>query len=224
MTAEGRIILVRHGQTYSNVERLLDTRPPGAELTDLGREQARAVGQELAEYCGVTRGSLGRIAEVLCGISLRTRQTAALVASALTDAAGLPADRLKVRTVTGIHEIAAGEMEMRNDAAAHLAYAEAMSGWLHGDPAARMRGELGEILARYRPVLDELTSVLADGKDCIIFSHGAVIRTVATHATGVDPDFALANYVPNCRFVVLAPRGRAFGEWELVRWADAALP
>ena len=38
----GRLVLVRHGQSHGNVERRLDTRPPGAELTDLGREQARA--------------------------------------------------------------------------------------------------------------------------------------------------------------------------------------
>ena len=26
----GRLVLVRHGQSYANVERRLDTRPPGA--------------------------------------------------------------------------------------------------------------------------------------------------------------------------------------------------
>ena len=31
----GRLILVRHGQTHANVQRRLDTRPPGADLTDL---------------------------------------------------------------------------------------------------------------------------------------------------------------------------------------------
>ena len=37
----GRLVLVRHGQSYGNVDRRLDTRPPGAALTDLGRDQAR---------------------------------------------------------------------------------------------------------------------------------------------------------------------------------------
>ena len=41
----GRIILLRHGQTYSNINRALDTRPPGAELTERGREQAQEVGR-----------------------------------------------------------------------------------------------------------------------------------------------------------------------------------
>ncbi|WP_264064405.1 phosphoglycerate mutase family protein, partial [Mycolicibacterium hippocampi] len=38
----GRLVLVRHGQSVGNVERRLDTRPPGTALTPLGREQARA--------------------------------------------------------------------------------------------------------------------------------------------------------------------------------------
>ena len=29
----GRLVLVRHGQSHGNVERRLDTRPPGAETT-----------------------------------------------------------------------------------------------------------------------------------------------------------------------------------------------
>ncbi|PRC42995.1 histidine phosphatase family protein, partial [Mycobacterium sp. ITM-2017-0098] len=43
----GRLVLVRHGQTHGNVERRLDTRPPGAELTDLGRDQAKTFARGL---------------------------------------------------------------------------------------------------------------------------------------------------------------------------------
>jgi len=35
-----RLILIRHGQTVSNVGGLLDTAHPGADLTPLGRQQA----------------------------------------------------------------------------------------------------------------------------------------------------------------------------------------
>ena len=41
----GRLVLLRHGQSVANVDKRLDTRPPGAELTPLGREQARAFAQ-----------------------------------------------------------------------------------------------------------------------------------------------------------------------------------
>ena len=45
----GRLILVRHGQSHGNVDRRLDTRPPGAALTDLGRDQARAFARDLPQ-------------------------------------------------------------------------------------------------------------------------------------------------------------------------------
>ncbi len=59
----GRLVLVRHGQSHGNVERRLDTRPPGAALTDLGREQARAFARDLAHPAGDDRalgGGAGR--------------------------------------------------------------------------------------------------------------------------------------------------------------------
>ena len=37
-----RLLLVRHGQTMSNVDRVLDTKVPGAPLTEEGRAQASA--------------------------------------------------------------------------------------------------------------------------------------------------------------------------------------
>ena len=48
----GRLVLVRHGQSHGNVERRLDTRPPGAELTDLGRDQARAFARGCPHHVG----------------------------------------------------------------------------------------------------------------------------------------------------------------------------
>lgn len=223
----GRIILVRHGQTTSNVDRLLDTELPGAELTDLGRQQATDVGTELAEYCGAGEGSLGRIDTVYCGISLRTQQTAMLAARAVEAYAGLPERALRVHPTVGIHELAAGDMEMRGDEEAHRAYAVAMAGFLRGDREARMAGETGEglddILGRYQPVLETIAEEHELGtqeRDVIVVSHGAAIRTMATHATMIDPEFSFAGYLANCRFIVLAPGGREFGQWELVRWAD----
>lgn len=223
----GRIILVRHGQTTSNERQLLDTEPPGAELTELGREQARAVGTELAEHCEISNGHLGRLAAVYCGITIRTQQTAMLAARGIEEAAGLPERAVRVVPTMGIHELAAGDAEMRNDEDSHRRYSEALRGWLHDDRNERMPGERGEnldeILGRYQPVLEDIVAEHLSGeqdRDVIVVSHGAAIRTMATHATGTDPEFAFAGYLPNCRYIVLAPNGRDFGEWEMLRWAD----
>ena len=37
-----RLVLMRHGQTHSNLQRVIDTRPPGADLTEKGQQQATA--------------------------------------------------------------------------------------------------------------------------------------------------------------------------------------
>lgn len=217
----GRLILVRHGQTTSNVVHKLDTLPPGAELTAAGRYQAHRVGRELADFCGVEAGSAGRIRSVVTSVAIRAQQTSMILARALERASGLPHRSMNVQVRAGLHEIAAGECEMRNDDEAHRLYAQAMYGWMHGDPAARTpRGENYEqVLDRYQPVLEDLAGRHDDG-DALVVSHGAAIRTVATHAATLEPTFALENYLNNCRFVVLEPGGREFGKWTVSRWGD----
>ncbi len=44
-----RLLLIRHGQTHSNVSGSLDTARPGADLTDLGREQAELLVERLKD-------------------------------------------------------------------------------------------------------------------------------------------------------------------------------
>lgn len=85
----GRLVLVRHGQSLSNVERRLDTRPPGRELTELGREQAR-------EF---TRGLAQPPAMVAHSVAVRAVQTAGEIAAQ----AGLPAHEFD-----GLHEVQVG--------------------------------------------------------------------------------------------------------------------
>lgn len=221
----GRLILLRHGQTFSNVARRLDTRPPGAELTDTGRNQAWNVGEELVEFCGAGNGSAGRLEVVISSVALRAQQTAMLAMNAFEQSAGLDEFSMRVDVEVGLHEIYAGEHEMLADDDSHRSYATALRGWLGGDGSARIPGgeTYPQLMQRYRPVMENLAQAhLADGadRDVLVVSHGAAIRTMATHAASVDPDFAFAGYLGNCRFIVLEPAGRPFGQWKLVRWAD----
>ncbi|AKK04175.1 histidine phosphatase family protein [Corynebacterium epidermidicanis] len=212
----GRLILLRHGQTYNNQRRTLDTRPPGAELTDLGRSQAAAVGEDLVGLTGIAPAPY-----IVSSIAIRAQQTAVAIAAAYDVALGLAQGSTPIDVRTGIHEIFAGTMEGQQGEEAAATYTQAFHGWLYGDEKARLpEGEnYLEVLARYQPVLESLIPVLAE-RDCIVVSHGAAIRTVSTHATDVDPDFAFGAYLPNCRFVILRPGEAPFGQWTLERWAD----
>lgn len=218
----GRIILVRHGQTHNNVRHLLDTRPPGAELTEQGRRQALEVGHELAEYSGE------RLAQVYSSIVLRAQQTAVLATSTFEKARDLEEGSVPLEVVQGIHEIDAGDFEMRGDEEAHLTYSKALNGWLHGDPTAALPGgeTYKDVLGRYQPTLEQIMDShdLDEDRDVAIVSHGAVIRIVATHATGTDPNFAFNTYLGNCRYVVLEPKGKSFGQWDVLHWTGSPLP
>lgn len=210
---------MRHGQTYSNIERRLDTRPPGAELSERGRDQARAAGEELAAVVG------DRPVRLYSSVALRAQQTAQLAARAWEKTAGWAEHSLPVTVLPGVHEIYAGELEMSSSEDAHREYMVALRGWLDGDAGAAMSGgeTLGDVLGRYQPVLESLATGLGDEEDAVLVSHGAAIRVATKHATGVDADFAFSGYLDNCRYTMMEPRGEAFGRWALIRWAGADL-
>lgn len=199
------IILLRHGQTTANVGRILDTVVPGHPLTELGEEQARKVGAELAqEYPGMT--------QVWHSPALRARQTAQLAASTYGDL--VPEEK------DGIQEISAGNLEGDNSPESLDMYFQAVGAMMRQELGASVPGgeDFQTLLKRYQPVLEE-----ASDTNTVLVSHGAAIRTMACLATGVDPRYALHAYVANCRYVVLEPSGR-FGQWGIHRWADGPLP
>lgn len=218
----GRIILLRHGQTFSNVDHIFDTRPPGAELTNLGRQQASEVGAELAEYLGAGNGHTGRLAGVVSSIALRAQQTALLATAGFERAAGLTPGTVRIDVRSGIHEAFAGDYEGQNDETSHRIYAQVLRRQLERELDAQLPG--GEttqnVIDRFRPVLEELRPAIAGDRDVVVVSHGTAIRTIATYATGVDGDFAFAGYLANCRYIVLKPGEADFGQWEMVRWSD----
>jgi probable phosphoglycerate mutase len=110
----GRLVLVRHGQSYGNLDRRLDTRPPGAALTDLGRDQARGFARDLPQPAGMIAHS----------VALRAAQTAEAISGEL----GLHTHELE-----GIHEVQVGELEDRNDDDAVAAFETVYQRWHQGE-------------------------------------------------------------------------------------------
>ncbi|MFC9786855.1 histidine phosphatase family protein [Rhodococcus sp. NPDC127528] len=207
----GKLILVRHGQTEANVARRLDTRLPGARLTQHGEGQALAYGTALT-------GPPPKA--VVASEALRARQTASFVelASGIT-----------VQVREGIHEAQAGELEDRSDRASHELFARVFHSWHAGELGARIPGgESGEdILERYLPVVSSLRSEFLDGAradedgDVLVVSHGAAIRLVARYLADVDGTFSADTHLDNTQTIELAPT--AGGGWKCVRWG-ALLP
>ncbi len=205
----GRLVLVRHGQTYGNVEKRLDTLPPGAELTPLGRDQART----FARTAPTPPALLGH------SIAVRAQQTAAEIAGLLG------VDPLEY---SDIHEVQVGELENRNDDDAVEEFNRIYRRWHEGELGLPMPGgESGaDVLDRYVPVVNDLRRRYLDDDsfsgDIVVVSHGAAIRLVGAVLSGVDSVFALENHLANAESVVLAPV--TDGRWRCVHWGAAGPP
>jgi broad specificity phosphatase PhoE len=205
----GRLVLVRHGQSHGNVDRRLDTRPPGAALTDLGRDQARAFARDLAHPTGMIAHS----------VAVRAAQTAAEISGEL----GLAAHEFE-----GIHEVQVGDLEDRNDDDAIAEFETVYQRWHEGDLDVPMPGgETGnEVLDRYVPVLTQLRMRYLDDHawrgDIVVVSHGAAIRLVSAVLAGVDASFALDHHLGNAESVVLTPI--TDGRWSCVQWSTLKPP
>lgn len=205
----GRLVLVRHGQSHANVERRLDTRPPGAELTDLGRDQARSFARALPQAPAM----------VVHSRAVRAAQTAVEVADELS---------LHAREADGIHEVQVGELENRNDDAAIAEFNTIYQRWHQGDRGIALPGgeTAHDVLDRYVPVLTQLRMRYLDDDawhhDIVVVSHGAAIRLVAAVLAGVDGGFALDSHLGNAECVVLTPV--TDGRWSCLRWGNLTPP
>jgi broad specificity phosphatase PhoE len=205
----GRLVLVRHGQSHSNVERRLDTRPPGRELTDLGREQARTFARDWAHEIGMVAHS----------VAVRASQTAAEISGEL---------KLDPHELEGIHEVQVGALEDRNDDAAIEEFNAIYQRWHEGEPDLQLPdGESAtQVLDRYVPVITQLRMRYLDddawNRDIIVVSHGAAIRLVAATLAGVDGSFVLDHHLANAESVVLAPI--TDGRWSCLHWGPHSPP
>ncbi|WP_320779043.1 histidine phosphatase family protein [Streptomyces sp. CRN 30] len=199
-----RLLLIRHGQTPSNVKHLLDTAEPGPGLTPLGQEQAAALPEVLASE---------EIDALYVSTLVRTQLTAAPLAAA---------KQLEVRVRDGIREVLAGDLEMRGDEEAGLTYMTTALAWSAGDTELRMPGgENGvEALARYDAVVEEAAATGAE--TVAMVSHGAAIRMwVAARAENVGARYAAEHALRNTGVVVL--EGSPEQGWRVLLWEGRPL-
>lgn len=194
-----RLILVRHGQTRSNVLGLLDTAAPGAELTPLGQQQAAALIEVLAGE---------RIDRVVASPLARTVQTA----TPISEERGLT-----LGTDDGLREVLAGDLELLADRDSHMTYLETVFAWASGDLSPALPGspETGpSFFDRYD---DAVEAAVAGVGTALLVSHGAAIRTwAAARAANVAGGFGAEHGLPNTGVVILERSGA--GPWIAEVW------
>lgn len=200
-----RLLLVRHGQTPSNVDYLLDTAVPGPGLTELGAQQAAALPRALA------------------GEDIEALYVSTLVRTQLTAAPLAAARGLRAIVRDGIREISAGDLEMvPGDTGQGALYMSTAFAWAAGDVERRMPGgENGvEFLGRYDAVVAEAAA--SGARTVVLVSHGAAIRTwAAARAGNVDVAFAAGHRLANTGTVIL--EGSPADGWKALDWAGATV-
>lgn len=199
-----RLLLVRHGQTPSNVAGLLDTALPGPGLTALGARQAAAIPDALAD----------RVVEgVAVSTLVRTHLTAAPLVERLD---------LEPLELDGLREIDAGDLEMSGRHEDHVLYLETVFAWGGGDMRRRMPGgpDGHEFVARFD---DAVAKVASTGwQTAVVVSHGAAIRSwTSIRAAGVDLDAMAYRQLENTGLVEI--EGDPDGGWRYVGMSDGPL-
>ena len=163
-----RVLLIRHGATVLSAE----DRFAGAtdvELSEEGQNQARALGERLAE---------ASISAVYASPLRRTVATARLVAAP---------HGLEPLTDPGLREIDHGRWEQLTRAEVEQRFPEEYSNW-EADPFtfAPEGGESGlSVMARALPVLRRIVVAHA-GQTVAVVSHKATIRLVLCSLLGID--------------------------------------
>ena len=195
-----RLLLIRHGQTPGNVLGQLDTAHPGPGLTELGTRQAVALANVLRDE---------PIDALFASTLLRTQ----LTAEPLSRVRGLD-----VEVRRGLHEIEAGELELRSDRNSIRRYLETVYAWGLGDVGVAMPGgpDGHAFFERFDAGIAEIAASGAEVAAAV--SHGAAIRVwVASRARNVAPSFGAENPLDNTGVVVLD--GGPTEGWTLTTWS-----
>ncbi len=196
-----RLLLIRHGQTPSNVLGLLDTAAPGPGLTPLGVRQA------------------GEVAVALEGEEIGGIFASRLVRTQLTSAPLVNDRGISPEIGDGLHEIEAGALEGLSDRESVIRYLHTAFSWADGKLDATMPGGTDghEFFARFDADIAEIERTVA--QTAVVFSHGAAIRVwVANRARNAPSTFAARTELANTGVVVLD--GSVDSGWQLLSWAS----
>jgi broad specificity phosphatase PhoE len=193
------LTFIRHAQSQSNADAIINTDVPGPGLTEEGRGQAQQIAHQLAhnDYDAIYASSM-----------VRTQQTAAPLAEELGK---------QVEILPGLREIDAGWYDGKPTSMANSTYMLAPMDWLAGD---RQNGIPGSINGNQ--FNDQFTAAVQKIYDSrhtkpVAFSHSAAIMIWTLMNVKNPKDSLLSSHpLPNIGRVVIT--GSPVTGWTLVDW------
>jgi broad specificity phosphatase PhoE len=203
-TGRRRVVVLRHGQTGHNAAGIWQGQLD-SDLSDLGREQARAAGKALAAFA-----------------------PSVVVASDLTRAAHTGAE---VAAAAGVElaldrrwrEIDVGRWEGLTAEEVLTQYPQERERHFRGEDFPRgVDGEsLSDVTARVRAALDDLLDRLGQGETAVVATHGVTGRVVAAALVGLDVAtvWRVLGGFGNCHWAELV---EGPGGWRISAWNTSA--
>ena len=183
-----RLLLARHGQsTWNSVRRFQGT--ADVPLSDLGRAQARALGEAVRRY---------RVARAYVSPLRRAVETAEI---ALTGT-GIP-----LVPIDDLRELSLGRWEGCTVAEIRAQEGDPYRAWLRAPvDCPPPEGErLDDVCARMLGVVDEIARAHPNGDDVLVVAHGGVISVYACHLLGCSFNALWRLRVDNASLTVVRP-------------------
>jgi broad specificity phosphatase PhoE len=181
-----RLILVRHGESSGNRDRIFATSPHDLPLTELGYRQAREAAERI--------GQLFRPELVVTSAYLRAHETARVIAGAL---------ELPLEVEPNLHEREIGAYRGRPyDSFLTEPDYDPQRPWAWKPQDGE---SYEEVQARVGPILDRLAAA-HPARDVVVVSHGGVMTTLWAYVAGTWEE---AYVPPNCGMVLIeyGPQG-----------------
>jgi broad specificity phosphatase PhoE len=194
------VTFIRHAQSSANVSGIIDTAVPGPDITDLGRQQAQDVANQL---------SVNRYDGIYASTMVRTQETAAPMSEALDE---------PVTVLPGLRELEAGANDGLSVTDAPVYRAPGV--WLDGHRSERIPGSVtgDEFDARFDAAMQ---SIYDSGKTNVVaFSHGAAIY-YWVQMNVKNPNREFKNDLSNTAHVVVT--GSPTEGWTLANWDGATV-
>ena len=175
------LILVRHGESRGNIQGII-TGSLDLDLTDLGREQARLVGQRLADQ---------PVAALYASTRIRASNTAAAIGTH---------HNLEPTLIEGLDEYRYGEAEGLTWAELAERFPEAIKNWGHGT----VPGEEGRTLFRTRvgAAIAQLAERHTDDL-AVVACHGGTILHILAHVMQLPAHSAPRTRIGNCSITTI---------------------
>ena len=199
-----QIYCVRHGESESNVKKIISNRGLQHGLTPQGIEQVNQLAQRLKEV---------PVAALYSSPLLRAAQSSEILARQF-DVKATPADALR--------EFDCGDLEGKSDAGSHKLLYEIWDDWmLHGNWPRQFEG--GDSYETIRERFMRFFSLLGKHahQTVMLVGHGGTFRAMLPLiADNIDHAFAHEHWISNAGYVAIT---LSDSKWICTRWGDVNL-